>query len=108
MAQKEIKWSQTEKKIARRIFDLAFQREMDSIKQNLYEKVANLKENSDVWKLHDYLTDCRYDIDKKYDYRYSRLLIVFGVLYAQGFLNDDDIKDFRQEKIDFIKRISET
>ena len=71
----ELKWSGTEKAIARRAFDLALGREFDEIIREVKRQAANIEERSSLWDLEDYLTRSRKEIDRKYDYRYSVLLI---------------------------------
>ncbi|MCP5062950.1 MAG: hypothetical protein GY936_10855 [Ignavibacteriae bacterium] len=39
-----------------------------------------------VWQLENYLADRRRIVDEKYDYRYSRVIIVFSRLFSEGFL----------------------
>jgi hypothetical protein len=42
------------------------------------------------------------EIDNKYDYRYSVLILVFARLMKDGWLMIDDLKGLGQEKIDRI------
>jgi hypothetical protein len=41
---------------------------------------GQIQQPSDLWDLESYLTQYRKEIDRKYDYRYSRLTHVFGKL----------------------------
>ncbi len=101
---REIKWSAAEKKIARCAFDKAYSSEMEFIKQTVYDKVAGIKDNRDIWKLHDYLSDCRRQIDSKYDYRYSVLLTIFAKLLSEGYIGLDDLAGLSEEKIEIIEK----
>ncbi|MBU0558614.1 MAG: hypothetical protein KJ799_02585 [Bacteroidetes bacterium] len=107
MSIREFKWTPSEKKIARASFDLAYNREMEELKNQIYEKVAKIKENKDIWSLHDYLTTRRDWVDEKYDYRYSQLIRVFGILIREGYLSIDDLNGLDEEKIEAIRMISE-
>lgn len=99
-----IPWTQSEKKIARKAFDQAFERQCASIKAEAEKMIANAAAPSDIWRVHDYLSKHRKRIDALYDYRYSVLLEVFGVLLRDGWLNEAELAGLQQDKIDRIKR----
>jgi hypothetical protein len=102
----EMKWSKAEKELARRIFDNAYRRECDSIAAKLKEMIAGVSKPSDIWKIHNYLTEQRDLTDAKYDYRYSRIISVFAQLLNEGWINEKDREGLREEKIEKIKKIS--
>jgi hypothetical protein len=77
---------------------------MESIKFSLYEKVASIKKDKDIWELHNYLSERREQVDSKYDYRYSVLLNVFAALIMEGFLFEDDLEGLSDEKIAIIDK----
>ena len=106
MSFQDFKWSPTEKKISRAAFDKAFDNEMAELKKILQEKISQISSNEDVWALHDYLTERRRWIDEKYDYRYSQLIRVFGILLSEGYLPEDDIKGLAEDKVELIKRFA--
>ncbi len=95
----DLKWSPAEKKIARSAFDSAYRREMDDVKNIIYEKVIKIKANEDVWALEKFLSDCRKNMLKKYDYRYSQLIPVFYRLYKDGYLYPEDLEGLNNDKI---------
>ena len=82
----DIKWSKAEKAAARRAFDTAYQRECSSIAAKLKQMIENAHEPSDIWRIHDYLSEQRDEVDRKYDYRYSVLMFVFSTLFREGWL----------------------
>lgn len=102
----EMKWTNEEKKIARKAFDNAYKREMKEIKSLLFEKVSSLKTDSDLWAIEDYLNDRRKVVNEKYDYRYSQLIVVFSRLLSEGYLSEEDIKELGNEKKEIIKNLS--
>jgi len=102
----DMKWSSDEKKVARKAFDIAYKREMDEIKSLLIDKVSQIKTNEDIWAIEDFLSAKRKVIDSKYDYRYSQLIMVFGRLLSEGYLNEEDISELSEEKKDFIKKLA--
>jgi len=104
MYSNEIKWSSSEKKIARDAFDKAYQNEIEEIENAIKEKVKKLEMASDIWSLHDYLTKRRKEIDRKYDYRYSQLLFVFRTLISQNYISVNDLSGLSEEKISIIQK----
>lgn len=65
----DLKWSKSEKQVAREAYNKAYEREMFLIRHEVIQQVQAFQDKNDVWKLHDYLTDKRKEIDEKYDYR---------------------------------------
>ena len=105
------KWSKTEKKIAREAFEKAYERECSYLAGRIREKANQIKKPDDIWRLHDFLTENRKQVDKKYDYRYSVLVLAFGRLIKDGWLDFEDLEGLDEEKIEKIKsllRVSES
>lgn len=102
---RDIKWSAQEKKIARAAFEKAYKQEMLQIQNFIAEKVRSFKDENEVWKLHDYLTEKRREIDEKYDYRYSMLIYVFSRLIRDELIGWEDLQGLSAEKISFIQRL---
>ena len=48
----------------------------------------------------------RAEIDAKYDYRYSQLIIVFGALLRQQRIQEDDLLGLSEEKLASIRRVA--
>ena len=101
----DFKWSKTEKRISRSAFDKAYERECEDIVKNLNTKVKKIKSPEDLWRVHDFLTDKREDIDEKYDYRYSKLILVFARLIKDGWLDYKDLESLAENKIDPIESL---
>jgi hypothetical protein len=100
------KWSKKEKSIARAAFDKAYEKECNQIIGKLKEKSLRLSSPEDIWEFHDYLSEIRKEIDEKYDYRYSVLIMVFAHLLKQQWLKIDDLEGLSVDKIDRIKSLS--
>ncbi|MBN2536453.1 MAG: hypothetical protein JXB88_26450 [Spirochaetales bacterium] len=90
-------------KIARKTFDTAYLREIKHIEEEVRKKVQDIKEEKDIWELHDYLSEKRHEIDRKYDYRYSQLFQVFVQLMKDGYLKEEDLEGLSESKIQEIK-----
>ncbi len=70
--------------MAKRAFNVALEREHGKLMHQTREMVGKMQEGADLWRLHDFLTDRRREIDQKYDYRYSQLIIVFARLITRA------------------------
>jgi hypothetical protein len=80
--------------------------ELAELMQNFKAKAASAKEPDDLWDIEEFLTQSRHAIDKKYDYRYSQLLIVFGILAREGRISMNDLAGLAEGKIQFIERVA--
>lgn len=100
---RHIPWTQSEKKIARKAFDHAFERQCASIKADAEKMIRDAVDPCDIWRVHDYLSESRRRIDALYDYRYSVLLEVFGALLREGWLREAELAGLEQGKLDRIK-----
>jgi hypothetical protein len=99
-------WSKKEKEIARRAYELAFERESAALLGRLKEEANAAEAPEDIWRIHDLLTSKIKEIDRKYDYRYSVLIPVFGRLISEGWLAPDDLDGLAEDKIAQIKLIA--
>jgi hypothetical protein len=99
---RDFKWSRSEKVVARRAFDQALNRELCELIRQAKEMAALANEASDLWRLERWLTERRREIERKYDFRYSVLPIVFATLVKQGLLSGNDLDGLDQEKIELI------
>lgn len=100
------KWSVTEKKIARRAFDGALAKEFAELNDQLKAMTAKLATPADTWDMHEYLSGRLNDIERRYDYRYSQLIVVFGRLLRESWIVDKDLEGLAAEKIEAIRRIA--
>ena len=96
-------WTPTEKKLARIAFDNAFERQCTAITQEARRMLETTSAPSDVFRVQEYLTEQRRIVDQLYEYRYSRLLGVFGRLLSDGWLREGDLNGLQPEKIAKVK-----
>jgi len=96
-------WAPTEKKLARVAFDKAFERQCKAITQEARRMLDTTSAPSDIFRIQEYLAEQRRIVDRLYDYRYSRLLEVFGRLLSDGWLREGDLNGLQPEKIAKIK-----
>jgi len=66
-------------------------------------KASQIREPSDVWELEDYLAQRRKEIDRKYDYRYSQLALVFGRLLHESRLREEELCGLGEDKLKSIR-----
>ncbi len=98
-----VKWSKAEKKIARKAFDLAYERECAGLIRKIQAKAEKLSDPDDIWKLHNFMKKEIRNIGQTYDYRYSVLIWVLARLVKDGWLTIDDLKGLSEDKL---KRIN--
>ena len=100
-----IEWSPAEKKIARSAFDRALERAQARTMAGLKARAASAPTPSDMWAIEDYLSRARREIDEIFDYRYSRLLLVFAILLRQGHLSEPELAGLSEEKLGFVRKL---
>ena len=105
--QNELKWSKSEKAIARTVFDAALDRELQEVIQEAQQKANQIKEPADLWDLEHYLTERRKEINRKYDYRYSQLTHVFGRLLYEGRVSEEELRGLCEDKLKSIRSLAE-
>ena len=94
-----ISWSETEEKIAHKAFDKAYEREINALLEQVRSQASKITEIEQMWRLHDFLSARRHDIDGKYDYRYSALIFVFARLLKEKWLDMSDLEGLEREKL---------
>ena len=99
---RDLKCSKTEKQIAKKAFEKAYERECGDLAKKIQSEAEKIKEPADIWRLQHFLNKKVREIDNKYDYRYSVLILMFARLIKDGWLMIDDLKGLGQEKIDRI------
>ena len=101
--QNEPIWSRSEKVVARTAFDAALGRELHELIQQAKKMARQIQQSSDLWDLEHYLTQRRKEIDRKYDYRSSRLTQVFGRLLYEKRLREEELRSLREDKLKAIR-----
>ena len=102
-----MEWSKSEKKIAHKAFDAAYERECLAIAQEVRKMAEKINEPSEMWKIHDYLSEKRKETDQKYDFRYSVLRFVFARLMCERWIRAEDLEGLSGDKLQEINRIVE-
>jgi hypothetical protein len=95
----EAEWTDTEKTIARTAFDQAYKREIEALIKQVQEETSTLTELGELWRLHDFLSAKRHQVEGKYDYEYSALPFVFAGLVKEGWLHLSELEGLSQDKL---------
>ena len=101
--QNESTWSRSEKAIAHKAFNAALERELQEVIREAKQKAGQIKEAADLWDMEHYLTQRRKEIDRKYDYRYSQLDLVFGRLLREKWIDEEDLRGLGEDKLRAIR-----
>ena len=101
----DLKWSQSEKKIARRAYEAALDTAVAGIMTEFKAKAAAAATPSDMWAVEDYLRRRRREVEELFDYRYSQLLFVFARLVSDGHLDQAQLAGLSEEKLAIIRRM---
>ena len=98
----DLKWSPSEKKIARSAYDSALESALTRIITEFKSKAAAVTTPPEMWKIEDYLRQKRREIDEVFDYRYSVLIFVFARLIREGHLDESRLAGLSEEKREMI------
>jgi hypothetical protein len=100
-----LKWSESEKKVSRRLFEAALDAELAEVMAEFKAKAAAVTSPQDMWAIEEFLAHKSREIEQKYDYRYSQLIFVFGRLVREGRLREEQLAGLSDEKLSYIQRI---
>jgi len=102
---RDLKWSSSEKKVARRAYDAALQSALSKIMTEFKRRAAAATTPSDVWQIEEYLREQRREIGDVFDYRYSQLPLVFACLIREGHLEESLLDGLSEEKREIIRSL---
>ena len=96
---REIHWSAKEKAIARRALDRALRQELNATIHEAKQMATRIKEPDELWELERHLTQRRKEIDAKYEYKYSVVLLVLADLVREGRVSLDELQGLAEDKL---------
>jgi hypothetical protein len=99
----DLKWSASEKKLAHRVFEAALTAELAEIMADFKARAVSVTEPQEMWPLQEYLARKQREIERKYDYRYSQLLLVFARLLREGRIQEAQLTGLSEEKLAYIR-----
>lgn len=97
--QENLRWSNSERKIARRAFEDALNQELQEVVHKTKQMAAEIKEPSEVWDLEQYLAQRRKEINRRYEFREAKLSQVFGTLLYEGRLTEEQLRGLGEDKL---------
>jgi hypothetical protein len=100
----DLNWTASEKKIARRAFETALDREFAALIEESKKRMNQVSTPEELWEFEQWLSERRKEIDKTYDFRYSILPVVFANLLHRRTLSDVELAGLSSEKIELIQR----
>lgn len=98
-------WSNTEKRIARAVFDGAAEVEIAELVSDFKQKAAAVNSLDQLWALRKHLEETERNFYDKFDYRYSQLIFIFARLIREGRIQEADLEGLSEEKLDYIHRM---
>jgi hypothetical protein len=98
-------WSPSEKKVARSAYEHALEAALAKLTTEVMARAASIATPTDLWALEDYLREQRRRFDELFDYRYSRLPLVFARLIREGHLDEARLSGLSEEKLEMIRRL---
>ena len=102
----DIKWTKQEKSIARKAFDRAYEKECVSITDKIKHMINEVSSPEDLWEINSYLSKTLRNIEEKYDFRYSILILVLARLIKDGWIEDNDLIGLDKDKISKIVNLA--
>lgn len=99
-------WSGPERSIARKALDAALKRELQEVMREAKEMANKIKEPAEVWELERHLTERRKDIDRKYEFRSSRLTQLIGMLLCEGQIAEEELRGLSKDKLKAIRSLA--
>ena len=103
---RDFTWSHGEKKVAKRVFEAALEREMSALRGQVEGLLAADSKSEVVWEAHNLLSRRRREIDQKYDYRYSVLIQVLARLVSEDLIDTSELAGLNEEKIGAIETLA--
>jgi len=102
----DLKWTESEKRIARGAFEAALRAELAEALAEFKTRAAAAGAPHDMWLIAEDVQSKRHEIDQKYDYRYSQLVLVFGRLVREGRVQEAQLAGLTEEKLAEIRHIA--
>ncbi len=102
----EQQWSSTEQEIARQACDRAREREMAALLAYVRETAGAIASMETLWKLHDFLSARRHDLDGKYEDQDDAMIFLFARLIKEGWLSLDELAGLEASKLTKISALT--
>jgi hypothetical protein len=81
----------------------ALHRELEATIEEARQMAERIREAGELWELERHLTQRRKEIDAKYEFKYSILLLVLADLVRDGRINPDELHGLGEDKLRIIR-----
>ena len=92
-------WTAEEQELARGVFDRARSREVASLIDTLRRESAELRNQEDIWRLHDFLSIQRHGIEGRAEFRLAGLLFLFAAFVRDGLASLEELEGLSADKL---------
>ncbi len=92
-------WTLEEQGVAQAVFERALTRDMETLIGDLRSRTETLGKPEDVWKLHDFLSIRRHEIEGRFDFRLPGLLFVFADFVKDGLVSFEELEGLSADKL---------
>jgi hypothetical protein len=99
----DLRWSPSEKKVARSAFEAALESALAKVMAEFKRRAEAATTPSEMWEIESYLRQQRREIDETFDYRYSQLPLVFARVIHAGHLDENRLDGLSDEKLEIIR-----
>lgn len=106
MSTLSLEWTEREEQVAQTAFNLAYHREMNTTLEQVRAFAQTIELADDLWKLHDFLSSKRHEMDGKYDSRSPMLIFVFAQLIKAGWITLDELEGLAPDKLSKISALT--
>ncbi len=102
----ELAWSDAEYRVVQVAFKTAYDREIAALIQEVKQQAIDIQGTDEMWRLHDFLSARRHDVDGKYDNAEPGLLFVFARLVKEKWINTSELEGLEKSKLSKISALS--
>ncbi|MCP5283787.1 MAG: hypothetical protein H6933_02695 [Burkholderiaceae bacterium] len=99
------RWTNAEKRRARDVFEAAAKAEEAELLRQFKARAAAAESMEAAWSMQQYLQKSERDFQRKYDFRYSELLVVLARLIREGRVERHSLDDLSADKLAVIDQI---
>ena len=71
-------------------------------------RANRIKKPAEVWELEHHLTERHKDIDRRYEFRSSRLTQVLGTLLCEGRISEEELRVLSDDKLKATRSLAKT
>jgi Photoprotection regulator fluorescence recovery protein len=84
-------------------FDRALHQELDATIQEAKQMADRIEQADELWELERHLTQRRKEIDLKYEFKYSSILLVLAELVREHRISLDELRGLSEDKLHCVR-----